>query len=59
MTIEQFGATVAFKHVPAMVGDNGGDEYLDRGVVGELEAPVEQAGRRGVTLMVREFGEAV
>lgn len=58
MTLEHGGATVVFKHVPAMVCDNCGEEYLDAEVVEGLEARVEQAGRGGVTLVVREYGEA-
>ena len=58
VTLERDGSTLVFKHVPAQVCDNCGEEYLDEDVAARLLDIAEDAAKTGVMVDVRLYKAA-
>lgn len=58
VTLEKNGATLVFKHVPAMVCDNCGEKYIDSAVTSELLATAYDIVKTGVELDIRSYKES-
>jgi YgiT-type zinc finger domain-containing protein len=54
-TLERGESTLVFKHVPADVCDNCGEEYVDDRVADHVLKVAEEAARAGVQVGVREY----
>jgi len=57
-TLERGQATMAFKHVPAQVCSNCGEEYIDDTVVRHLLEHTDETPDAGVELDVRQYKAA-
>ena len=55
VTLEKEGATLVFKHVPAMVCDNCGEKYIDSEVTKDLLKTASEIVQSGVELDIRNF----
>lgn len=55
ITLERDDATLVFKHVPAEVCDNCGEEFVSEEVTGSLLERASRAAAEGVRVDVREF----
>jgi YgiT-type zinc finger domain-containing protein len=58
VTLERGQATLVFKHVPAQVWANCGEEYIDDAIVRHLFEHAEEALEAGVELDVRQYKAA-
>ena len=58
VTLEQEGATVVVKGVPARVCENCGEEYVEEEAASRLLALAEEAASSGVKIEVREYASA-
>jgi YgiT-type zinc finger domain-containing protein len=55
ITLEKNGATIVFKHVPALVCDNCGERYLEDDVTKELLKTAKEIQKSGVEVDIREY----
>ena len=55
VTLEKAGATVVFKHVPAMICDNCGEKYVDNIVTNELLTKAKDIISNGVEIDIRDY----
>ncbi len=55
VTLEKEGATLVFRHVPAMVCDNCGEKYIDSEVTQDLLKTASEIVQSGVELDIRNF----
>ncbi|MDO8891515.1 MAG: type II toxin-antitoxin system MqsA family antitoxin [Sulfurimicrobium sp.] len=55
ITLERDDATLVFKHVPAEICDNCGEEYVSEEVTGSLLERASRAASEGVRVDVREY----
>jgi YgiT-type zinc finger domain-containing protein len=55
VTLERGESTLVFKHVPAHVCSNCGEEYVDERVAERVVKAAEDAARAGVQVGVREY----
>jgi YgiT-type zinc finger domain-containing protein len=55
ITLERDDATLVFKHVPAEVCDNCGEEFVSEEVTGSLLERANRAASEGVRVDVREY----
>lgn len=55
ITLERDDATLVFKHVPAEVCDNCGEEFVSEEVTGSLLERASRAASEGVRVDVREY----
>lgn len=55
VTLEREGATVVFRHVPAQVCENCGEQYVDEKTTARLLAQAHEAVRAGVEVEVRAY----
>lgn len=55
ITLERDDATLVFKHVPAEICDNCGEEYVSEEVTGSLLERAGRAASEGVRVDVREY----
>lgn len=53
--MERDDATLVFKHVPAEICDNCGEEYVSEEVTGSLLERANRAASEGVRVDVREY----
>jgi len=58
LTLERGPLTMVVRHVPALVCDNCGEEYIDEATTEKTLTQAETAARQGVTIEVREFAPA-
>jgi YgiT-type zinc finger domain-containing protein len=58
VTLERGDATLVFKHVPAQVCANCGEEYVDESVTRQVLSRAEASITEGVKLDVREYQAA-
>ena len=57
-TAERDGVLVVVRHVPALICQTCGEEYLDDSVVEELYQQVEKAVKGGKEVTIQEFQAA-
>lgn len=55
ISMERDDATLVFKHVPAEICDNCGEEYVSEEVTGSLLERANRAASEGVRVDVREY----
>ena len=55
ITLERDDATLVFKHVPANVCDNCGEEFVSEEITGSLLERADWAASEGVQIDVREY----
>lgn len=55
VTLEKDGATIVFKHVPALVCSNCGEEYIDSIITRELFEKAHEIQKSGVVVDIREY----
>lgn len=55
VTLERDGLTLVFKHVPARVCPNCGEEYVDEDVSAQLLDNAEALARDGAQVDIREY----
>lgn len=55
VTLERHGLTLVFKHVPARVCPNCGEEYVDEQVTAQLLQNAEELARAGAQVDIREY----
>lgn len=55
VTLVHNGTTLVFKHVPAQICQNCGEEYVAQDISERLLATASDASRSGVQVDVREF----
>lgn len=55
ITLERDDATLVFKHVPAEICDNCGEEFISEEVTGSLLERASVAAAEGVRVDVREY----
>lgn len=55
VTLERDGLTLVFKHVPAQVCPNCGEEYVDESVTAKLLENAEDLARAGAQVDIREY----
>ena len=55
VTLNRGKSTIVFKHVPARVCDNCGEEYVDEEISASLLELAEEAVNSGVEIEVREY----
>ncbi len=58
LVLERDALTMVVRHVPALVCENCGEEYVDETAAAAALEQAETAAREGVTLEVREFAAA-
>lgn len=58
VTLERGGVTLVFKHVPAEVCGNCGEEYVDADTSARLLRMLDDAVKTGVMVDVREYAVA-
>lgn len=55
VTLEKNGATIVFKHVPALICSNCGEEYIDSIITRELFEKAHEIQKSGVAVDIREY----
>jgi len=55
VTFEKNGATIVFKHVPALVCENCGEKYIEDDVAKELLKKAQEIVKSGVQVDIREY----
>jgi YgiT-type zinc finger domain-containing protein len=55
VTLERNGSTLVFKHVPARVCENCGEEYVDEEAARRVLKIADEAARAGVQVDIREY----
>jgi YgiT-type zinc finger domain-containing protein len=55
VTLERNGSTLVFKHVPARVCANCGEEYVDEEAARQVLKIADEAARAGVQVGIREY----
>ncbi|KYJ85697.1 hypothetical protein AS592_01145 [Sulfurovum riftiae] len=58
ITLEKDGATILFKHVPALLCDNCGEKYIDEKITSELLTKAQEIVKNGVEVDIREYTPA-
>ncbi|MBZ0092964.1 MAG: type II toxin-antitoxin system MqsA family antitoxin [Burkholderiales bacterium] len=58
ITLERGDATLVFKHVPATICDNCGEEFISEEITGSLLERAGRAAAEGVRVDVREYQAA-
>lgn len=58
VTLERDATTLVFKHVPALVCDNCGEEFIDETATTQLLSTADTAVRDGVQLELRRYATA-
>ena len=58
MTLERKGSTLVFKHVPARVCSNCGEEYIDEEAARHVLKIADEAAKTGVEVGIREYAAA-
>ncbi len=58
VTLEKNGSTIIFKHVPAHVCDNCGEQYVDSHISSELLKKGQEIIKNGVEVDIREYKSA-
>ncbi|MCD6259708.1 MAG: type II toxin-antitoxin system MqsA family antitoxin [Helicobacteraceae bacterium] len=55
VTLEKDGATIVFKHVPALVCENCGEKYIEDEIAKELLKKANEIQKSGVEVDIREY----
>ena len=55
VTLEKDGSTIVFKHVPALICDNCGEQYIEDTVAAELLKKADEIVSSGVQVDIREY----
>jgi YgiT-type zinc finger domain-containing protein len=55
VTLERGGSTLVFKHVPARVCSNCGEEYVDEEAARHILRVADEAANAGVQVGIREY----
>ena len=58
LVLERDALTMVFRHVPAEICENCGEEYVDETAATSVLERAEAAAREGVTVEIREFAVA-
>lgn len=58
VTLARDRLTLVVKGVPARIGPNCGEEYVDQSVAADLMKTAEEAARCGIRVDVREYAPA-
>jgi YgiT-type zinc finger domain-containing protein len=58
LVLERDALTMVFRHVPAKVCENCGEEYVDETAATAALERAEAAAREGVTVEIREYAVA-
>ena len=56
VTLDNEGATLVFRGVPAEICANCGEEYVDEDITASLLASAAEAARSGIEVEVRQYG---
>lgn len=57
-TAERDGVLIVVRHVPALICETCGEEYLDDSITDELYKQVEKAAKLGQEVSIQEFQQA-
>jgi len=58
VTLEKNGATIVFKHVPALICSNCGEKYIEDEVTKLLLAKAQEIEKSGVQVDIREYSKS-